>query len=383
MLFSIKKARSSKILLSILLLSSFLFVVGCARAPSRGWSGPVVSDNVLYVGTIKGKVIALDISGGEPGVNWEKEIGKTKAGGFGCSSGISTPMSTYGTPAIGDGVVYVGGYDGYVYSFTTESGAENKFKTGGAIVGSPVVDGDTVFIGSSDGKLYALSTNNIKKEKWEKPFKTGGKIWSTPVIDNGVVYIGSADHRLYAIDAESGQEIWHFEAGAAILSTPLILNNMVYIGACDNKFYAIKVEQTGREATAEWVFKEAGNWFWTQALAYNGEIWVGNLDHKVYAIKANDPEDFQEVLETEGMVRTPPVLVNGRIIVGSEDGNIYTIDPVNKNWASLRDLEAPILAPIYPDTEDGVIYVHAQNGDHILYAINVLTGAEIWHYTTD
>ena len=337
----------------------------------------MVSDGILYIGTIEGKVIALYADTGNK-TGWEEKITGQSSGGFGCSSGFSKPMSTYGTPVVKNGVIYVGGYDGTVYAFLTEGSMGTTFKTGGAIVGSPVIDDETntLFVGSSDGKLYALAVDNIEEEKW-KPFETGDKIWSTPAVDNGVVYIGSTDHRLYAIDAETGKEIWHFEAGAGILSTPLVSDGMVYIGACDNKFYAIDTVN-GEE---KWHF-EAENWFWTQALAYNGEIWVGSVNHKVYAFNAVSGEKTYEH-KTGGMVCTPPVLANGKIIVGSEDGNVYAIDPVNKNTTQLgTSLGAPILAPIYADTDNGVIYVHAQDGEHVLYAINVETGMEIWSYTT-
>src|SRR4030042_1594094 len=186
MLFNINKSRVGKISLLILLLSSLCFA-GCVSAPCKGWSGPIVSDNILYVGSIEGKVLALDISGGEPTPAWEQEFEGKVGGGFGCATQISTPMSTYGVPAIEGGVVYVGGYDGNVYAIDIKTRMMSKFETGGAIVGSPVIAGDTIFAGSSDGKLYALDLINLSL-RWV--FETGDKIWSTPAVDNGVVYIG-------------------------------------------------------------------------------------------------------------------------------------------------------------------------------------------------
>src|SRR4030042_5851650 len=116
MLFIIKKFKSGKILLPIIMLSSLLFMGGCyGSAPSRGWSGPVVSNGILYVGTIESKIIALYADTGNT-TGWEKEITGKSSGGFGCSSGFSRPMSTYGTPVVKNGLVFVGGYDGTVYA---------------------------------------------------------------------------------------------------------------------------------------------------------------------------------------------------------------------------------------------------------------------------
>lgn len=398
MLFSIKKTRSGKKLLAILLLLSLILVMGCVNAPSKGWSGPIVdNDNVLYVGTIQGKVIAYDLSTGEPVKYWEKEIEKPSSGSFSCGQGISTPMSTYGVPALGEEVVYVGGYDGYLYSFTRKTGAENKYDTGSAIVGSPVFDPDTatVFIGSSNGKLYALYADLREDEKWI--FKTGDKIWSAPVVDNGVVYVSSADHRLYALDIESGKEIWRFEAGAGLLSTPLIENNTIYIGAYDNKFYAIETAteeqiqaakdgEPASEQEAISVFNGAGNCYWTTAYLNNDgdKIFVGNLDHKVYILDANDISNKLGEYKTGGRVTTPAVEVQGRIIFGSEDGKLYYYDTEQAAWDELCDLEAPIFAPMVTGTveEDDnvrdIVYVHAQNGSHYLHAIYADTGLDVW-----
>jgi outer membrane protein assembly factor BamB len=304
-------------------------------------------------------------------------------------------MGIYGTPVVADGKLYVGTYDGDVLYIRIDDGSmSDRFETGGAIAGSPVVDEDTLYVGSANGKLYALSLD--LREKWS--FKTGDKIWSDPVISDGVVYIASADHRLYALDAESGKEIWHFEADGAIMSTPLVHDSTVYIGACDHKFYAIDAatEDERLEAVARpegepapekgpmKVFGGAGNWFWTQALAYNGEIWVGCLDHKVYVLDAASLEKIREY-ETEGMVYAPPVLLEGRIVVGSQDGNVYAIDPEDKNAEVeiLHSFEAPIFAPLYPDPDNGIVYVHAQNGEHTLYALRVATKEVVWSYRTD
>jgi outer membrane protein assembly factor BamB len=418
MFSSIKRAKSRKIFFAILALLSLLVGVACTQAPTRGWSGPTVAsgpvaeEDTLFVGTLGGKVIALEnIYQNPPTPLWPeaKEIGGSKGGGlFACGGGISKPMSTYGTPAIAGGKVYIGGYDGHVYSFTTDaSGSMNDFDTDSSIIGSPIIADDTLFVGNSDGKLYALDLDLSPKPNW--PFKTGDKIWATPAVYDGVVYIGSCDDKLYAIDIETGKEIWHFKAEGAFLSTPAIANDTIYIGACDRKFYAIEVatederqkalSRSGKEAApskaANWVFDKAKNWFWTQALVYNGKVWVGSLDKNVYAINENDPTDYFIACETKGVVQTPPVLMGvNHILVGSEDGNIWAIDPqIEGDSGRVLYSEAgePILAPMYADQEKGILFFHAQDGTHTLYALKIeatdkvdeLKVTQLWNRRTD
>jgi outer membrane protein assembly factor BamB len=402
--------------LLVLLVLGALAGTGCSAAPSRGWSGPLVSDNVLYVGTLEGKILALDLAtadlegGFAPEPKWTPKVVVEVSGGGFCSR-TNKPMGMYGTPAVWNGRVYVGAYDGNVLWVSTngESVSDPEFKTGSPIVGSVLIDGDTLYVGNSDGKLYALDLNVSDlsvslKDGW--PFKTGGEIWSAPVIVDNVVYVSSADHNLYAVDAESGNEIWRFETKAAIMSTPLVANGRVYIGGCDRKFYAIEAAReeervaardgampTKREADR--VFEGASNWFWTQALAYNGEIWVGSLDHNVYVLNAETLEPVTEIA-TKGMVYAPPVLLNGMVVVGSQDGKIYAVNAATKDVAAKteevvsppdkpKDPLPPILAPMFADQANSLLYFHAQDGTHTLYCLRLSTNSAevVWSFRTD
>ena len=58
----------NKILLVIVsvLVLSMLIVSGCtAGVTSRGWAGGAVSDGVLFVASMNGKIIAIDATSGE------------------------------------------------------------------------------------------------------------------------------------------------------------------------------------------------------------------------------------------------------------------------------------------------------------------------------
>jgi outer membrane protein assembly factor BamB len=417
MLSNATEPRLSRILLLTVLALAALAAVGCAGAPSRGWSGPLVSDNVLYVGTLQGKILALDLTTGDlseglaPEKKWDPldVVGALGGGGFSCGR-VSTPMGLYGTPAVKNGRVYIGAYDGNVLYVTTNGEVSGtKFETDGPIVGSVLIDGDTLFVGSSDGNLYALTLD--LKEKWH--FKTEGKIWSTPVVSDNVVYIASADHNLYAIDAGSGNGIWRFESKAAIMSTPVVANGRIYIGGCDRKFYSIdaateeeRLAANAREngspsdltRDASSVFEGASNWFWTQALVHNGEVWVGCLDHNVYVLNAQTLELVAE-MPTGGMVYAPPVSVDGLVVVGSQDGKIYAIDAGSKDVAVCaidaktekivqspekpKKPLSPIFAPLYVDPVKGIVYFHSQNGTHTLYAFELSTKEVLWSFRTD
>ena len=73
---------------------------------------------------------------------------------------------------------------------------------------SPAVANGVVYVGSDDDKLYAFDaagkTNCNSMTQSCNPLwtaTTGGAVGSSPAVANGVVYVGSGDDKLYAFDA--------------------------------------------------------------------------------------------------------------------------------------------------------------------------------------
>jgi outer membrane protein assembly factor BamB len=71
-----------------------------------------------------------------------------------------------------------------------------SFPTLRTINSSPALANGVVYVGSDDGSLYAVNAADGQK-LWA--FPTGGKIDSSPAYANGVVYVTSWDKKIYAI----------------------------------------------------------------------------------------------------------------------------------------------------------------------------------------
>ena len=131
--------------------------VGNRTAPSQAWSGIAIEGPTGYVGTADGRVLALDLE--RQGL-----VIATFAAPEGGRTGALPGF--YGTPAVSGGRVYIGGFDGVVYSLD----AENLTQRASAdidgdplsknIIGSVVVSGDRVIIGAAEsansGRLYVF-----------------------------------------------------------------------------------------------------------------------------------------------------------------------------------------------------------------------------------
>ena len=111
-----------------------------------------------------------------------------------------------------------------------------RFATGAGVYSSPAVANGIVYVGSEDKNLYAIDAVT-GKEKWR--FATGDHIFSSPTVADGTVYVGSEDENLYAIDVATGKEKWRTADGDWVYSTPAVANGVVYVGNADKRLYAI------------------------------------------------------------------------------------------------------------------------------------------------
>ena len=127
-----------------------------------------------------GKVVAVDASDGH--VVWTASVG-----GLG-----------YTTPAVADGRVFAGGFDGRLRAFRATTGEELWSKSvGGRILGPPVVIGPYVFFSVLEGRTYALrvTDGNIA---WRLPL---GKY--SPAIATEKTYYLSLNGRLIAVSGRN------------------------------------------------------------------------------------------------------------------------------------------------------------------------------------
>jgi len=369
-MFNSRRTKLKKTLIIAILLAA-LALAGCAG--TRGWPATVSEGGTLYVGTMDGRVLALNPDNGSRKWDWQptaKQGGQT-ASFLSCGAGgVLAGGLLYGAPAIANGLVYTAFHTGKVYAIDAASGVQEwDYDLRSTVSGGIAVDNDTVFIGSSNGNLSALDAGNGSL-KWG--FSTENEVWATPAVVGGVVYFGSLDHSLYTLNAADGTKKWSFKTGGGIASTPLVVEGVVYVGSFDNKFYAIDAD-TG---TQKWVFEGAGNWFWSQAAYNNGTIYAGCLDRKVYAIDAgNGTMVWPKPFDAGSLIKASPVIAGEMLVVASEVGTVYGLDlkTGEKKW-EFDNITAKVLSPLY--AAGGTVYINSQ--DNKLYALDGQTGRQVW-----
>lgn len=327
------------------------------------------------------------------------------------------------SPAVVNGVVYVGSGDGKLYAFD-ERGQESctgsprtcaPLWTAAAntFISSPAVANGVVYIGSFDKKLYAYDAAGTAGCSGTP--KTCAPLWSgtandptsasSPAVANGVVYI-SAGRNLYAFDAggstgcsgtpKACQPLWTAAAGGGDFnfSSPTIANGVVYIGSTDGNLYAFDAGgATGCSGTPKtcqplWTTAATGGpmSFSSPAVA-NGRVYVGASDDgKLYAFDAagtagcsGTPKRCAPLWTgpTGGYIYSSPAVASGVVYIGSKDGKLYALDADGARGCSGTPKSC---APLWtgatggqifvssPAVENGVVFVGSE--DKKLYAFD-------------
>ena len=289
----------------------------------------------------------------------ESQLSPTTVGHLGLDWTYQTGGQIESSPAVVDGVVYIGSGDGNVYALSASTGALIwSHATGGDIgYSSPSVVNGVVYIGSSDGNLYALDAS------------TGGLLWSratansgsSPAIVNGVLYDVRGNSTVYALSASTGTLRWSHStggiSGSILPSSPAVANGVVYVGSSGNRLYAL------RASTGAFLWSRGVGDSGSSPAVANGLVYIGSYLGYVRAFKAS----------TGGLVWSggsngndnSPAVANGVVYVGFGDGNIYA-------------LNASTGAPLWsyqiggsgssPAVADGGVYVGGNDGTVYAFA---------------
>jgi len=190
---------------------------------------------------------------------------------------------------------------------------------------SVAIDGETVVAPFASGEVIALLAPNGRR-LWTDSLSRTGRVTSLsaindiagrPVIDGGVAYASSHSGVLAAIDVRTGQRVWARAFGST--QTPWVAGNVLYAVSVDGELAAFD--------------RETG-----------GAYWVRQLPR------------YEDERDRTGRVSwTGPVMMGGRLILASSDGDVIAVSPENGQTVASEEVGQAVFIP--PIVANGVIYI--------------------------
>ena len=101
---------------------------------------------------------------------------------------------------------------------------------------SPAISDGVLYVGSADKRLYAfdLATGH---RLWR--FNAGHTIESSVTVTDKLVCFGSAGGLFRCLDRAEGRELWSFQAKSEIVGSALASKDLIYLYSSDDRFYAL------------------------------------------------------------------------------------------------------------------------------------------------
>ncbi len=248
-------------------------------------SSPYIHDGNIYIGTEQGILLGFDAKTGEQVLR--------------CQTISEQSIRT--TPVVSGKLVIYGDWDGVLYANDLSTGAlawkydtkqEGTFPWPNSILTKLVVDGESLYFAGKSNRLYSLDIQTGKKN-WHYSSPTDQWLIGGPVVKNGVVYLGSSDQKLFhAIDASSGTLIWTTGLDCRIWGSAAIKEGRIYVGS--NSLYVIDKAS-------------------------------GDIQKQYEFPQVHEAKKYGEYTDRTANFHSSPILFDGMIILGSDDGNVYAI----------------------------------------------------------
>jgi outer membrane protein assembly factor BamB len=277
------------------------------------------------------------------------------------------------SPAVADGIVFVGSSDNKVYALDELTGAQIwNYTTKGAVKSSPAVVDGTVFVGSNDDNVYAL--NEVTGEKiWS--CQTGNSVvFSSPTVVDGLVFVGSSDGNVYALKESTGEKIWNKTILSDGISSPAIADNIVFIESGGGKIYALN-ERTGAEV---WSYEtSSGLGSASPAVADDMVFWA--VTGGVFASNETSGAIIWH-FGTGMYMDSSPAVADGMVFIGAYPSATYALNETSGAliWTTYSTIGTSFCSPAIAD---GMVFVGNFGSDSNFYALNESTGATTWNYS--
>ncbi len=228
-------------------------------------------------------------------------------------------------------------------------------------------------------------------------YEANTPLWAGPTFAGGVVYVGGQDGSIHAIDARTGTRLWAAATGgpmrigtrrwgapAPIRVRPVLADGVLYAQVDDGWLYALAVKDGKRRWRVRIVdqpierlpFDQPASRFdrfGSDVVMNAGRLYVGTHDGKLLAL---DPVDGHTLWEFKAgdAILAAPAIAGGKVVFGSYDHFVYALDAVTGRQLWKRDTQGAVVST--PAIADDKVVVG--NRCYDLLGLDLGTGDVAW-----
>ncbi|WP_370541607.1 PQQ-binding-like beta-propeller repeat protein [Actibacterium sp. 188UL27-1] len=327
---------------------------------------PIIAEGRVFAQDSRARVSAFSTAGGQI---WSRDL---------------TPASDRNKDATGGGLAYGGGRlfvttgFGELIALDPASGAtvwRQEFDA--PVTGTPTVRGDLVYVVSRDNRSFGIRTDTGRIQ-WQLPGAPSNSDLITgagPAVTERLAIFPNGQSEVNAALRKGGIRVWggsiagqrrgRAYAGITdITGDPVVVGNTVYVGSQSGRFAALDATSGERRWTATEGSYSPGWPVGGSVFIVSDQAQLVRLDDSTgEVIWAVDLPYFkrERVRRRKGVfAHYGPVLAGGRLIVGSDDGQIRSFDP--RTGQLISSVGIPGGAASLPAVVGGTLYILSGNG---------------------
>lgn len=302
---------------------------------------------------------------------------------------------TWASPVAAAGTVYIGTAAGKFHAVNAADGRRVwTFDGAIGIDGRAVLTADSVYFVDQKNNLIALRRSD-GAWRWTTALHdeqiAGGPAPDNPTFNHraahplvldGVLYVGSSDGGLYALSVATGAKLWRHDARGPIFSgVGFHGGDTLTFGTMDGSVVLLD-----RRTRRETFRAKTGGGVVTTPLVVDGKVIVGSRDFLIHAFNLADGSTAWRYSYWFSWVESTPVLRDGRIYIGASDySRVTAIDPATgrarwgtevhgMNWGSPLVTDATVFTGTVSQNIAGTVIEHRGG----LIALDRRTGAVRW-----
>src|SRR5215470_16869899 len=172
---------------------------------------------------------------------------------------------------------------------------------------------------------------------------------------------------------DSLKQLWTYEAGDSIESSAAIVSGTVFIGSQKGELVALSLDK----GSVYWKF-DTGNPIGESSPAYgNGVVYIGDLGGWLNALNASNGKKLW-AFKTNGEIKSSPVVIGDRVLIGSYDENLYCLSARNGSLLWKFKTNGPVHST--PGIAEGMAFI--AGCDELFRAIRISDGKEVFNVSS-
>jgi len=239
-----------------------------------------------------------------------------------------------------------------------------KKKFEAPVTSSPMGHGDIIIFGCRDGNMYAFRTDGHLAWMYE----SGNGIGASPVCAGSMLIGANYSGDIFCLEIDTGKEIWRYSSGDKIVSSPAALSDLVLVGTMKGDLIALE-RDSGEKAWSQ----KIGTSIWASICSSEKYVYAATEDGSL--VKLDDSGKIKWRIETNTGLSSSPICISDRgiVVIGTKGKSINAYSTENGGLVWRHESSGNVNGS--PASNGNNILIGSEDGS--LYSLN-MRGELIW-----